>query len=126
MGHFLHNKRSGRDGYLAPKLDLNKAYDLVKWGFSEAVLQRLRLGFAYAWVRLIMTCVSTITYSFMLNGEAKCYLTPLRGLRQGDPLSPYLFFLCVEGLSTLIRRKERERVLHGIRIADSASFFVRK
>jgi hypothetical protein len=57
-----------------------------------------------------MACVNTATYSVMVNGEAQGYIKPSRGLRQGDPLSPYLFFICVEGLSSLIRKAERNHM----------------
>lgn len=67
-----------------------------------------------------MTCVLSVSYSFMVNWEAKGYLEPSRGFRQGDPISPYLFMLCVEGLLALISQNERNGVFHGIHIDDTA------
>lgn len=119
VGHFLHNRWRGSEGFLALKLDLSKAYNRVEWGFLEAML--LRLGFAEAWVRVVMICVTSVSYFFMVNWEAKGYLEPLRGLRQGDLISPYLFMLCVEGLLALISQNERKGVFHGIHINDTAS-----
>lgn len=117
VGHFLHNKRSGKEGYFALKLDLSKAYDRVEWSFLETMMPRM--GFVEPWISLVMTCVSSVSYSFQINGEPKGYLIPSRGLRQGNPLSPYLFLLCVEGLSGLIAQNEREGSFHEIKIADT-------
>ena len=74
----------------------------------------LKLGFAPRWVELIMECVTTPTYSILINGNPHGFIKPLRGIRQGDPLSPYLFLLCAEGLSNLIRKAESENKIHGV------------
>ncbi|KAB2633991.1 hypothetical protein D8674_036633 [Pyrus ussuriensis x Pyrus communis] len=76
---------------------------------------------ALNWVDLIMTCVSMVSYAFMINGVPKGYLYPTRGLRQNDPLSPYLFLLCAGGLSTLIAKKERDGLIQGVLICFSVS-----
>ena len=65
----------------------------------------MRMGFCPIFVRWIMACVSSVSYSFNLNGERVGYITASRGLRQGDPLSPYLFLICAEGLSYMINRE---------------------
>ena len=64
----------------------------------------MRVGFNDRWVGLIMTYVKTMTYSVLVNGEPKGFITPSRGIRQGDPLSPFLFLLCTEGLRGLIQQ----------------------
>jgi hypothetical protein len=112
--HYLKNLGTGENYQMAVKLDMSKAYDRVEWNFLQAIL--FKLGFHRRWVDLIMTCVTTTSYAVMVNGVPHGYIKPTRGLRQGDPLSPYLFLLCAEGLSALIRKAEREKKICGIAI----------
>uniref|UniRef100_A0A2N9IN55 Reverse transcriptase domain-containing protein n=1 Tax=Fagus sylvatica TaxID=28930 RepID=A0A2N9IN55_FAGSY len=99
---------------MAAKLDMSKAYDRVEWDYLRAILTKL--GFHARWVSLVMECVTTVTYSVMMNGEQKGFIKPARGLRQGDPLSPYLFLICAEGLSALLRKAERDSLIQGVSI----------
>ena len=73
-----------------------------------------KMGFQERWISLVMMCVTTVTYSMLINGEPMGAVTPSRGLCQGDPISSYLFLLCVEGLSTMLRRKESDDSIRGI------------
>ena len=73
-----------------------------------------KMGFAEKWVTIMMRCVSTVTYSIKFNRRPRGCITPSRGLHQGDPLSPYLFLLCVEGLSTLLRQSVDQGSLKGV------------
>lgn len=100
------------------KLNLSKAYDRMEWVFLKAML--LRLGFDENWVELIMQCVSTIRYAFLINGKPCGSLTPKRGPRQGDPLSPYLFLLCAEVFSSLLDEKINQNMLQGVRVCEGA------
>ena len=61
-----------------------------------------------------METMQTASYSMLINEEAKGFITPSRGIKQGDPLSPYLFLLCAEGLSSLIRKAMENRQLRGV------------
>ncbi|KAL2237308.1 UNVERIFIED_CONTAM: hypothetical protein Sindi_0922500 [Sesamum indicum] len=80
----------------ALKVDIRKAYDTVEWDFLLAVLQLF--GFPTKFTRWIEECVSTTSFSIGLNGKPHGFFTGARGLRQGDPLSPYLFVLVMEAL----------------------------
>ena len=88
--HRINTKRSGKVGEMALKLDMSKAFDRVEWGCLEKIMYKM--GFHDSWVKLMMRCVNTITYSIKINGRPQGYITPSRGLCQGDPLSPFLFF----------------------------------
>ena len=75
-----------------------------------------KMGFDNKWIKLIMSCINSVSYYVLINGMAHECITPTRGLRQGDPLSPYMFLLCIEGLMALIVEVERRRKILGISI----------
>lgn len=85
---------------MALKLDLSKTYDRVEWSFLEIMLRKL--GFNERWITLLMLCVTSLSYFVLVNGELKGLIRPTRGIRQGDPLSPFVFLLCIEALHGLI------------------------
>ena len=82
----------------------------------------IKMGFSKKWVDLIMNCISSVSYSVIINGEACGNITPTRGIRQGDLLSPYIFLLCVEGLSALIHKVTRDKQISGISIGRGCPF----
>lgn len=94
------------------KLDMMKAYDRVEWSFLEQMLARF--GFEAGWIAMIMPCVTSANFVVKLNGGYSRRFCPSRGLRQGDPLSPYLFLFCVEGFSALLKRAQEEHELKGV------------
>ena len=117
--HHMKNHRSGRHGFMALKLDMSKAYDTVEWVYLEKIMARM--GFCPRWITLVMSCVKTVTYSIMVNGEPMGMIHPKRGLRQGDPLSPFLFLLCIEGLHALIKHSARIGDLNGFSLCKGGS-----
>ncbi|XP_030478283.1 uncharacterized protein LOC115695353 [Cannabis sativa] len=103
---------------MAIKIDMHKAYDRLEWIFLKKVLGAF--GFSVDFVNLIMQCVTTVSYSVLLNGKPLKRIRPGRGLRQGDPMSPYLFLLCNEILSRILDRAQVNGDIHGIKISRNA------
>lgn len=116
--HYLNRKKRGKEGHMALKLDMSKAFDRVEWGYLRVILSKM--GFNEWWVHLILQCVTTVSYQITHNRRKLGPVIPSRGIRQGDPLSPYLFIICSEGLSALIKHYEAQKWIHGAKICRSA------
>ncbi|MCH80138.1 hypothetical protein A2U01_0000900, partial [Trifolium medium] len=95
-----------------------KAYDRVEWPFLQATL--VSMGFPQKLTNTFIRCVSTVKFSILINGNPSLPFYPQRGLRQGDPLSPYLFILCADVLSGLITQAQQRKLIHGAKIAPGA------
>jgi len=98
------------------KIDLSKAYDKVSWIYIRLLLTHL--GFGIDFIRWIMSCISTVSFSVLINGAASPFFHAERGLRQGCPLSPLLFLLVAEGLSRAIIEAKRTGRFSGILIGE--------
>ena len=116
--HAMHIRRKGKKGALALKLDVSKAYEKVEWSFLKGMM--IKLGFPEVWVDRVMRCVSTPSFSVRIYGKAYGNVILSRGLRQGDPLSPYLFLICVEGFTSLFAKAELDGKLHGVAVCRNA------
>lgn len=113
--HHLNNMRSGKEGFMALKLDMSKAYDKVEWMFLAEVMNKM--GFCPLWIKWVCNCINSVSYSFNVNGEKVGFIRPSRGIRQGDPLSPYLFLICAEGLSSLLKQAQDDGRITAMRIS---------
>lgn len=114
--HSLKVRKRQAKSYMAVKTDITKAYDRLEWKFLEETMRKM--GFHDKWVNWIMECISSVTFSVLINGSPEGLITPERGIRQGDPLSPYLFILCAEVLSHMMNQAQATRSLIGVKISN--------
>ena len=80
----------------------------------------LKLGFPGDWVDKVMSCVTSPSFSVLINGKPFGMIHPTRGIRQGNPLSPYLFLLCAEGFTSLLQKAVLEGNIQGVSICRRA------
>ena len=90
------SKANGKEGYMAIKIDLEKAYNKLEWSFIRERLFHINLPSDL--IELIMSCFSSMTTTILFNGGTMDPIIPSRGIRQGYPLLPYLFILCMDWL----------------------------
>lgn len=79
------------------------------------------LSFKTQWISLIMSCVITVNYKVLANWRLGKMITPSRRLRQGDPLSPYMFIMCVEGLNSILNKVEQQGIIQGATVTKGAT-----
>ena len=94
------------------KLDLSKYFDKLSWNYIHQML--LAFSFSATWTRWIMNLISLPCFSILLNGSPSMPFRPSHGIRQKDPLSPFLFFLMAEGLSRLLHYAISSHTVKGI------------
>ena len=116
--HHMKKSFRGGEGDVALKIDISKAYDRVDCGYLRR--RMLAMGLCSQWVSWMMLCVTIVSYDFCFNGAVIGPIIPSRRIRQGDPISPYLFLFCVEGLSLALTKAASEEVIHGIKVSSSA------
>lgn len=116
--HFMKRKNRGPEGEVVLKLDISKAYNRVDWNFLKR--RMVVMGFNEKWVQWIMMCVTTVSYMINFNGKEVGLIIPKRGLRQGDPLSTYLFLFCAEKLSTKLTTEESDGKITGCQVNPAA------
>lgn len=118
--HFLRSSQAKKHGEMVVKMDMSKAYDRIEWDFLKAVL--VRMGFHDICICWILECVSTVSYTFLINGSPQGNVIPTRGFRQGDPLYPYLFVLCTEVLSDLCHQAQMNGTLPEVMVAKESPY----
>lgn len=93
------------------KLDIEKAYDHLNWGFLWKTLENM--GFGERWINRIKSCTIIVKFSVLINDSPTSFFSSERGLRQGDPLSPFLFILAMEGLNDMLRTAQTNSWIRG-------------
>ena len=106
-------RQSGEEG-LVFKLDFEKAYNHVNWYFLDHVLEKKE--FSPKWRTWMRGCLSSVSYAILVNRNAKGWVKVSRGLRQGDPLSPFLFIIVAYVLSRMLLRAEERSMLEGFKV----------
>jgi hypothetical protein len=103
------------------KIDLAKAFDRLEWNFI--LLALARKGMHGHFINLIHACISTPTFSVIINGQAYANFTSTRGVRQGCPISPYLFVLAINELSIQLQQALSQTTLNGITLGPNCPLF---
>ena len=112
--HSLNSTK--RDGMIM-QLDIEKSYDKVNWTYIRKVL--MVFGFDHNWMRWVMALVTSSNFSILVNGSPYDVFLPSRGLRQGDPLSPFLFILMMEGLGWSIKHARVMGKIQGLPLKEN-------
>lgn len=109
-------KRSHKKGVIL-KFDFEKAYDSVNWNFLFSMLGNF--GFGRKWVGWMQECVTTARVLVLVNGSPTTEFCLEKGLRQGDPLSPFVFNIVVEGLNVMLTRAKNLGLIRGVKVGAS-------
>ncbi|CAN1190366.1 LINE-1 retrotransposable element ORF2 protein, partial [Linum perenne] len=112
--HKLKTRKLGRNYDFLLKVDMMKAFDRVSWEFLLSTLSAM--GFSQIWIAWIESIITSVRFSVLVNGNATQLFSPTRGLRQGDPLSPFLFIIVSNVLSFLIKKDLEYGLLKGIKL----------
>jgi hypothetical protein len=99
------------------KLDMEKAYDHVDWSFLMYLLRRC--GFGEKWCSWIQHCITSVCFSVLINGAPSGFFGSSRGVRQGDPLSPFLFVLVMEAFSRMLGAFNDRGLISGFSVGSS-------
>eukprot|EP00253_Pinus_taeda_P011321 PITA_11321 len=114
----VHTLQIRKKAGMLMQLDLSKDFDKVNWNYLEAVLTAF--GFDQRWNKWILALIKSSSFSILVNGSPSETFTPSRGIKQGDPLSPFLFVILMEGLSRLIHKAKEEGNIRGLRPLHSS------
>ena len=112
----IHSLKATRTPGMLLKLDLSKSYDKLNWQFLSGILKAF--GFAEDWTNWIMNMVSSSFFSILVNGSPSNPFNATRRIRQGDPLSPFLFIIAAEGLGILLKNRRAKNKIHGLSLME--------
>lgn len=107
--HYLKTSDAKKHCYMAAKTNMSKVYDQLKWDFVRLVFEKL--GFDSIWINWVMQCISTVSYSFLVNNSVVGHVVPQRKIKQGDPFFSYIFIFCGKVLS-----RQNSGKLSGVKI----------
>lgn len=110
----IHSLKNIKAKGMMIKLDLSKSYNPLRWTYLQSMLEAF--GFDPQWINWISSFISTSVLTILLNGAPYEAFNATRGLRQGDPISPSLFILAVEGLGRYVKAKVQEGQFKGLRM----------
>ena len=91
----------------------------MNWDFLDHVLEKK--GFSPKWRNWMRGCLSSVSYAILVNGNAKGWVKASKGLRQGDPLSPFLIIIVADVLSRMMLRAEKRSLLEGFRVGRNGT-----
>ncbi|XP_071740498.1 uncharacterized protein [Rutidosis leptorrhynchoides] len=105
---------SEQTAFLKGRNILDSAFDCIEWDFLFNTMHHM--GFGPKWISFIRACLSSSSISILINGSPTSEFVPERGIRQGDPISPFLFIIVAEGLNILTKRALSNGHLQGLKI----------
>ena len=107
-----HSLKTSKTLGMLLKLDLSKSYDKLNWNFLAGILKAF--GFSEDWTNWVMNMVSPTFFLILVNGSPSTPFNASRGIRQGDPLSPFLFIIATEGLGRFLKNRRAENKIWGL------------
>lgn len=110
-------EKKSKEKMLLFKVDFNKAFDSVSWEYLDHV--QMQPGFSERWRGWIQICLKSPTFSVLVNGSPTKEFGMGRGIRQGDPLSPFIFLILIEGLNIVMKEACTKGIFKGMRIPNS-------
>eukprot|EP00253_Pinus_taeda_P025607 PITA_25607 len=113
----VHSLKTNKQVGMIIQLDIAKAYDKLRWPYIREILKDY--DFDHNWIKWVMALVTIASCSILLNGSPSRTFRPSRGLRQGDPLSPFLFILMMEGLGKMINLTKEEGRIKGLKLMQN-------
>ncbi|GKV25422.1 hypothetical protein SLEP1_g34864 [Rubroshorea leprosula] len=119
LNELVHDFKRRKEMGILFKVDFEKAFDSVDWDYLDSM--QSSLGFGDKWRGWIKECLTSASISILVNGSPTQEFKMQKRLRQGDPLSPYLFLIVAEGLHALVHEAEKKNLLTGIVVVRDLS-----